>query len=328
MVDERIINSIMNEYEELRAIAANDRKSRIDTVNGEYPRIAEIEREIFRLGLENTNNIIKNPEKANEYNKNFKENLERLKNEKNFIISENHIDPSYEDYKYRCKNCSDTGYDANGKKCVCFKQKLINAAYSMSNIEELIKKQNFKTFSLDYYLKKTENDVISPYENMKKILDNCKRFCDNFENEEKGIVFYGPTGLGKTFLSCAVAKELMDKGNTVIYVRATKMFSIFEDYRFGRSTDKSLIDNMYTVDLLIIDDLGTEAPNKNNLSFLFDIINERIDKRKKCIINTNLQLSDITRLYSMRFTSRLYENFMMYKLYGEDIRIKKLKEIK
>ena len=118
----------------------------------------------------------------------------------------------------------------------------------------------------------------------------------------------------------------MDSGKTVVYVRATKMFSLYEDYKFGRNTDKSVIDNMYGCDLLIIDDLGTEPVNKNNMSFLFDLVNERTAEGKKIIINTNLQISEITKMYSMRFTSRLYEYFMLYKFYGEDIRIQKLKE--
>lgn len=117
----------------------------------------------------------------------------------------------------------------------------------------------------------------------------------------------------------------MVKGKMVIYIRATKLFSINEDYKFGRNTDRSVIDNIYKADLLIIDDLGTEPFNKNNLAFLFDVINERTANNKKIIINTNLQISEITKMYSMRFTSRLYEYFMMYKFYGEDIRIQKLR---
>ena len=175
----------------------------------------------------------------------------------------------------------------------------------MSNIEETIKTQNFDTFSFDYYSKDVGENGVSVYDNMMKIYNNCKRFCDNFDNENKGLVFYGSTGLGKTFLSSAIAKELMDKGKMVIYIRATKLFSINEDYKFGRNTDRSVIDNIYKADLLIIDDLGTEPFNKNNLAFLFDVINERT-ANNKIIINTNLQISEITKMYSMRFTSRLY----------------------
>ena len=127
---------------------------------------------------------------------------------------------------------------------------------------------------------------VSVYDNMTKIYNNCKRFCDNFDNETKGLVFYGSTGLGKTFLSSAIAKELMDKGKMVIYIRATKLFSINEDYKFGRNTDRSVIDNIYKADLLIIDDLGTEPFNKNNLAFYLTLLTnvQQIIKRLLLIL--------------------------------------------
>lgn len=326
MADEKIINKIMNEYENLRVIAAAERKKRISEVYALFPRIEEIDKEIFRRGTENMNNIFRNPDKKDEFNADFKANLKRLTDEKNQIIKENNISPDFDKEIYKCKNCSDTGFDENGVKCQCFKQKLINEAYSMSNIEEIILKQNFETFSFDYYSKQPSENGISPYENMTKIYNNCKKFCRNFDNETKGLVFYGSTGLGKTFLSSAIAKELMDNGKIVVYARATKMFSMYEDYKFGRNSDRSAIDNIYNADLLIIDDLGTEPINNNNLSFLFDVVNERTAKNKKIIINTNLQISEITKMYSMRFTSRLYEYFMLYKFFGEDIRIQKVRE--
>lgn len=326
MADEKIINKIMNEYDNLRVVAAADRKKRINEVYEKFPRIKEIDKEIFKRGTENMNNIFRNPKRKDEFNADFKKNLQRLTDEKNQILKENNISPDFDKEIFNCKICSDTGYDENGVKCQCFKQKLINEAYSMSNMEEIIAKQNFETFSFDYYSKQPYENGISPYENMTKIYNNCKKFCQNFDEVTKGLVFYGSTGLGKTFLSSAIAKELMDNGKIVVYARATKMFSMYEDYKFGRNSDRSVIDNIYNADLLIIDDLGTEPINNNNLSFLFDVINERTAKNKKIIINTNLQISEITKTYSMRFTSRLYEHFMLYKFFGEDIRIQKVRE--
>ena len=60
-------------------------------------------------------------------------------------------------------------------------------------------------------------------------------------------------------------------------------------------------------------------------SAVFRLVSNHKYNNKKIIINTNLQISEITKMYSMRFTSRLYEYFMMYKFYGEDIRIQKLR---
>ena len=105
----------MNEYEELRISAANERKKRIDEVNKKIPRVAEIDREIFQCGMENTKRIFKNPDKADEYNRDFKENLRKLENEKSNLLKVNGISADYNKYKYKCENCSDTGYDKNGK---------------------------------------------------------------------------------------------------------------------------------------------------------------------------------------------------------------------
>lgn len=59
MADEQTLNHIMNEYEELRISAANERKKRIEEVNKKIPRVAEIDREIFQCGMENTKRIFK-----------------------------------------------------------------------------------------------------------------------------------------------------------------------------------------------------------------------------------------------------------------------------
>ena len=116
MTDENTINKILSEYEELRIKAANERKQRIAEVYNNFPRIEEIDKEIFRRGLNNTNNILKNPENKDDYNRDFSDNLKRLNDEKNKIILENNIDENYDKYKYSCEICSDTGYDSDGKK--------------------------------------------------------------------------------------------------------------------------------------------------------------------------------------------------------------------
>lgn len=325
MADENVINRILSEYENLRITAAAERKKKIDEVYQNYSEIADIDKQINKLGYENMNNILKSPEKKEEYNRNFKEQLKNLNYKKSVILKENNIDPDFDKYHYECEICRDTGYDESGEKCQCFKQKLINAAYSMSNMSEMIKEQNFNSFSFDYYSSEPSDEGISPRDNMVKILSGCKKFCENFETENKSLLFYGDVGLGKTFLSSAIAKEIMDSGKTVVYVRATRLFTVYEDYRFGRNSDRSVIDNIYSCDLLIIDDLGTEPNSSNNLSFLFDVVNERIACGKKIIINTNLGLGELTKMYSTRFTSRMYEYFNMYKFFGEDIRLQKLK---
>lgn len=325
MADEKTVNKIMTEYERLREKAAVERKNRIALVYKSLPRVKEIDAEITRRGGENVKNIFEHPERKDEFNADFKSNLNRLTDEKNKLLLENGIDIDFDKYKYECEICGDTGYDEDGNKCVCFKQKLINEAYAVSNMDKMVTEQNFDTFDIDYYSDADKNGI-SPRENILKILSGCKRYCENFDSEDKSLLFYGGVGLGKTFMSCAVAKDVMDKGKTVLYIRASRLFTMYDDYRYGRSSDRDFLDNVYGCDLLIIDDLGTEMNGANNSSVLFDIVNERMSRGKKMIINTNLGLGELEKEYTPRFTSRLYENFYIYKFVGDDIRLQKLKK--
>lgn len=325
MADSATVNKIFNEYDELRQRAANERRQRIDEVYKKIPRICEIDDEIYSLGLSNMQSILKNPENADALNSEMKSKFKILNEEKKKLIEENNIDADYEEYRYECMDCGDTGYTEDGKKCKCLLQKLINEAYAKSNLGDILKKQNFDTFSFDYYSKDKSDYEVSPYDNMVKIYSRCKSYCENFDNEVKSLLFCGSTGLGKTFLSSCIAKDIIDREKIVVYVRATRLFNMYEDYKFGRNNDKSIIDNLYSADLLIIDDLGTEPQNKNNTSFLFDIVCERLSSGKKLIINTNLSVNELAKIYSPRFASRIYEGFEVYKFYGNDIRIEKLK---
>ena len=108
----------------------------------------------------------------------------------------------------------------------------------------------------------------------------------------------------------------------MIYESAGNIFSELSDNQFGRggSSAKQFID----VDLLIIDDLGTEFINSFTEAELFRIINSRILSEKSMIISTNLLLNDIKSTYSERILSRLLGNFEALRFFGEDIRLKNL----
>lgn len=322
-----INNKILAEYEIIRSKNRAIRDKEKEEVYNKFPEIKNIDDEIYRAGAENVKRIMKSPENSDEYNKDYKNTLLKLQEKRKKLIEKNNISPDFDKIKYECEECNDTAFLPDGKKCTCFINKIINERYKKSNLFENLRKENFETFVFDYYSKENVKGYnISPYENMERIYKRCKNFCENFDDEDKGLLFYGSTGLGKTFLSSAIAKALMDKGKTVLYLRASRLFQIFEDYRFGKLSENDEINDIYGCDLLIIDDLGTEMHNKNNMSVLFDLVNERFSKNKKIIINTNYNLTELTKVYSSRFTSRIYEYFLVYGFFGEDIRILKLKK--
>ena len=88
---------------------------------------------------------------------------------------------------------------------------------------------------------------------------------------------------------------------------------------------KSIYDDIYNCELLIIDDLGTERTNSFVASELFSCLNERDLRKKSTVITTNLSLEELQATYSERIFSRVTSNYTLLKLTGQDIR--KIKKI-
>ena len=196
-----------------------------------------------------------------------------------------------------------------------------------------MKEQNFKNFKLDFYSDEIDYDKynfnISPRQNIESIEKVCMKFINNFDNpDQPNLLFSGNTGLGKTFLSSCIANEMIKKGKNVLYQTAPIMFDKILDSKFGK-TSSDIVNDIYTVDLLIIDDLGTETKSEYKITELFNIINTRFlnqnNKITKTIISTNLTLQQLYDIYDERIVSRIIGNYDACYFFGEDIRTLKKK---
>lgn len=199
--------------------------------------------------------------------------------------------------------------------------------YGQSNLQEILEKENFDHFSFDYYSDKIKNDAtgLSAKETAQAAFSKAKYFIAQFDTEFQNLFLYGDTGVGKTFLSHCIAKELLDSAHSVFYFSSFDLFDLFAQKTFTKNISAEEIDNyIFNCDLLIIDDLGTEMTNTFVSSQLFLCINERLMHKKSTIISTNLTLENFSDTYSERTFSRIASNFDMIKLIGKDIRIQKL----
>ena len=198
--------------------------------------------------------------------------------------------------------------------------------YDQSNIKKFPVEADFSNFRLDYYPvshydKKTGRSSRSMMEDTLRI---CHHFIDSFGTEFNNLFFYGDVGVGKTFLTYCIAKELLDSMHSVIYYSAFDLFDAFARNTFSNSdTTEGENDYILNCDLLIIDDLGTELTNSFVASQFFLCINERILRKKSTVISTNLTLGSFMDTYSERVFSRVSSNYTMIKLIGKDIRIQK-----
>ncbi|MBR3041857.1 MAG: ATP-binding protein, partial [Eubacterium sp.] len=239
----------------------------------------------------------------------------------------NGYDEDYLEPIYSCPLCKDEGY-SDGHVCSCAKKIRIQELYKRSNLNAVFKKENFSTFSLDVYSKEPFKDQpLTPYQNASNILKRAHNYVKNFDSEHGNILIYGSTGLGKTFISNCIAKELLDSAHSVLYLSANELFEqVLSRYIMTRDNStalKSIYEYLYNSDLLIIDDLGTEVLSSFVRSQLFEILNKRMLTEKATIITTNLDLATLQDRYSERIMSRIAKDYVLFPLYGEDIRYRK-----
>ena len=313
---------LMRGYEQKQLDNENRLRKRFQDIYEVIPEIQEIDHMISEKSLIQARKLLDGDDSALAA---LKRDLHLLSEKKQKLLETRGYPPDYLSLSYTCPDCRDTGY-INGRKCPCFKKAIIDLLYMQSNLREILKKENFDYFILDYY---SVNHIDpktgrSSLEAMKKALQTCHNFVDTFNEDFHNLLFYGDTGVGKTFLSHCIAKELLEKTYSVIYVTAAQLFDIFAKNAFEKSPDaETKYEHIYDCDLLIIDDLGTEYANAFTLSQLFICLNERIISKKSTIISTNLSLDDMRNIYSERIFSRISSHFTLLRLTGDDIRIQK-----
>lgn len=255
--------------------------------------------------------------------------LSQIASKKVKLLTDAGFPSDYLDPIYTCPDCQDTGFTAGHgnvkEKCRCFRQKELSVRYAQSNVQHIIQQENFSTLSYEFY----QNDDLRRF---KAAVNLSKKFVENFKEEDcHNIFFYGTVGTGKTFLSGCIAKELLQKGFSVIYFSSSDLFDRLAQYSFDVKYKQELqifCDDLYSCDLLIIDDLGTERTNVFVTSQLFSCLCERELHRKSTIISSNLRPEELQNCYSDRIFSRITGNFDVCLLTGPDIRIyRKLRTI-
>lgn len=327
--DEKILSRVIDNINRKRLRREMETARRREDIYARIPRIAEIDEELKTSSIKIISSSLRNGTNPVPGLGSLKEFNRSLRQEKADLLRKAGLPADWLDVKHDCPLCGDSGFLPSGP-CNCLIE-----AYAAEQTKELsrllpIENQTFDTFSLNLY--STEPDPkwgMSPRDNMTAVLDTCREFAAYFSPQTQNLLLCGGTGLGKTFLSSCIAGELSRKGFSVIYDTAVNIFSAFEREKFGRDPDvceeaASDVDRFLRCDLLILDDLGTEMQSPFINTALYTLINTRLMRGKKMIINTNLSEDvDIPRRYSPQIVSRLKGEFLVLPFFGEDIRVKK-----
>ncbi len=318
---------IMREYEQKKSRNRAEQRERQDLAYERLPRLQELDGRISTLAVQQARRLLAGDQSAVET---LRSQAEAISAERAKLLADAGFAPDYLEFHYDCSQCRDTGY-IDGKKCHCFLERELELLYRQSRIRERLETENFDSCTDLCYsnTEMVENTGMTVRQYMNQVIAGCKQYAENFSMQGGNLVFYGSTGVGKTFLAGCIAKELIENYHSVVYLSAGDLFDLMAKDRFQRDEEdyeEGSTQSILECELLIIDDLGTELSNSWTNSQLFYCLNERLLRKRSTIITTNLTPGQLGREYSERIGSRLIENFRFISIPRGDIRIWKQRE--
>lgn len=314
-------NELMRRYSQTRFAHQHEMEERLRHIYARCPRLLEISQLLPAASARAAKAVVSGDQAAVLDAQN---SIKALRSERDKLLTS--INCSLDDLqpKYSCPDCKDTGYISRNKKCHCFEQAGISLLYEQSNLRSRIDKENFSTFDLSRY-SAAPNPLLagkSNREHMQRIRTIYENYAHNFKESSPSLLIFGSPGVGKTFLCNCIAKVVLDRGFSVMYMTAPELFEAAMQ-KFTSDNDDSQSDNSdYVLEcsLLIIDDLGSENQTQFKTSHLFHIINSRLLANKATIISTNLYPEDLQNTYSERISSRLMGEYTAIPILGDDLR--------
>ena len=305
-ISDTAYRQILREYDEKQLQAARDLRERTAQIEQDVPQLRQINSRIAEVSVNMAVMRVRGQKQDLASCQAEREGLIRKKKE---LLEQAGYSLKDLEPRYQCARCRDTGY-VDGEKCSCLRSRMIEILYDQSNIKEILKKENFQTYTLKYYspVPLQDGSGESPLSLAKKAQQTACDFVNHFQDSSDNLLITGGTGTGKTFLSNCIAREILEAGYSVIYLSAVQLFDILAEDTFRREASfEKGTEELYSCDLLIIDDLGTELTNSFVQSAFFNCINERLLRNRHTIISSNYDIDQISIMYSERVVSRIME---------------------
>lgn len=321
--DGKILRLALDRYESDKQARSASFSQRREAVYQRIPRIREIDRELRSTMSQIISSALRRGTDPGPAVRRIRDENLSLQAEKRSLLREHGYPADFLEEKPACSLCGDSGYRGTAL-CRCLRE-----YYAREQMRELSRmldlgSQSFDTFSLDWYGEETDPQWgLSPRENMEAVYETCVHYAAHFGKDSGNLLLSGAPGLGKTFLSAAIAREVSQRGFSVVYDTASHVFSQFESRKFGRDEGDEAeagVDRCLRCDLMILDDLGTELTTAFTQSALYQLINDRLLAGRKTVISTNLLLADLEKRYSPQILSRLKGEYELLAFFGRDIR--------
>ena len=327
---QREVESVLSQR---RSAAIQRKAERFDEICSKIPEYGELSDGIKHLGIKLGRLALEGKRGSAESELLKKELKEKSSERINMLLRCGYTEDFLDDV-YECPLCMDTGVvekDGAGTNCSCYMSLYTERLRRESNISA---DEGFEAFNLAYYSKTPGKDGVSAYEKAADALAQARNFVEHFGTEQTNdMLFLGGAGVGKSYLCSCMACELLRRGVPVLYISAAEAFETLTYYGNdeAKNSKRELLENvLYSVELLVLDDLGAEKQSAARYGILIDLLNRRTDGKhngRRTVISSNLLLKELNTVYDERIFSRLAA-FDICEITGDDIRIiKKLKGV-
>ena len=315
-------DAIMRGYDEIRDRHRHELSAREAEIAEKIPEISALDDEAAAISISAAKRRVADPHADLT---SFNESLRKITEKRVRLLLDGGYPADYLEMQYDCPHCRDTGYIGD-VQCACFRKAATELLYREYSISGILEKENFSHFSFDWY-SDTMKDKTTGKTAKETAASACRaalRFIDRIGQEDNNRLIYGSIGVGKTFLTHCIAKEVLDRSYSALYFTAADLFELLADVTFGRNgRNSSHLETIFSCDFLTIDDLGTELTNNLVATAFYQVLNERILRQKSTIISTNLPMQEISANYSQRIFSRITSHYTIIRMIGDDIRIQK-----
>ena len=315
-----VVRRARERLEQQRADRESEYRAHLAEAYREQPRLRDIDRLLRQTMAQAAQCAFLKGEEGTALMAKAKEANLALQTERRELV--NTFPEGYLNDRPVCDKCGGTGY-VGSRMCSCLED-LCRQEQRRELAGMGIRAEDFRDFRLDYYSEQIDRTYgASPRMIMERNLERCRRFVRDFGGKPENLLFIGNTGLGKTFLSAAIARVVSGDGWSVVYDTAGRIFQRFEAQKFGREEGDGAsadVERVLGCDLLILDDLGTEMTTAFVQSALYQIVNTRLLEKRPTILSTNLRVEALHSRYSPQIASRIEGEYQILPFFGEDIR--------
>lgn len=144
-------------------------------------------------------------------------------------------------------------------------------------------------------------------EGQRVALENARKYAAEFDGNISSFVFSGKPGTGKNHLAAAICNDLILRDKSVLIITVADIMSSMKGTFSGDSdtTEERLLQNLSTVDLLVIDEIGMQNESRYEKVIINQIVDRRSSSKRPTGMLSNLDLNGMNNLLGERVMDRM-----------------------